>query len=99
MSDIVPLFGGRMTAQGQRVSGAVARQIKRDTEHIAGAAELAAVREQAHAFLASQVLVNTATLVAQAEALMRVAPAGAQFYESTIAGYAIGAARRLDRAL
>lgn len=98
-SQTVSLFGGQSTATGQRVSGGVARQVKRETEQVAGATEIASVREQAHAFLTSQVMSNAATLVMQAEALMRIAPAGAQFYESAITGYAIGAARRLDRSL
>lgn len=98
-ADIVPLFGGHTTQQGQKISGGLVRQTKREIEQTAAAAEIAAVREQAHAFLASQAMTNVATLVTQAEAQMKVAPAGAQFYEAIITGYALGAGQRIARGL
>lgn len=101
MSDnqIVPLFGSHQTQQGQRVSGTLARQAKRESEVVAANTELTAVREQAHAFLASQAMNNVATLVAQAEAHMKTSPAGGQFYEQIIAGYALHAGQRISRSL
>lgn len=99
MSDIVPLFGGHTTRGAQKISGSLARQAKREVDIVAARAEVAAVEEQAHAFLASVALTNVAVLVTQAEAHMKVAPAGGQFYEAIIAGYAVGAGQRLGRGL
>ena len=45
--------------------------------------------------VASQAMTNTATLVMQAEAQMKIAPGGAQFYEAIITGYALGAGQRI----
>ena len=98
-NQVVPLFGGHTTQQGQKITGSLVRQTKREVEQVAAATEIVAVREQGHAFLASQALTNVATLVAQAEAQMKIAPAGAQFYEAIIAGYAIGAGQRIARGL
>ena len=98
-NQVVPLFGGHSTQQGQKISGGLMRQTKREVETLAANTEIAAVREQAYAFLDSQALTNVATLVSQAEAQMKVAPAGAQFYEAIIAGYAIGAGQRIGRGL
>jgi len=99
MSDIISLFGNHTTQGGQTISGSLARQTKREADTVAARAEVAAVEEQAHAFLASVALTNVAVLVNQAEAHMKIAPAGGQFYESIIAGYAIGAGQRLGRGL
>ena len=98
-NQVVPLFGGHTTQQGQKITGSLVRQTKREVEQVAASTEIAAVREQGHAFLASQAMTNVATLVAQAEAQMKIAPAGAQFYEAIIAGYAIGAGQRIARGL
>jgi hypothetical protein len=98
-NQVVPLFGGHTTQQGQKITGSLVRQTKREVEQVAASTEIAAVREQGHAFLASQALTNVATLVSQAEAQMKIAPAGAQFYEAIIAGYAIGAGQRIARGL
>lgn len=76
-------------------AGAVARQARRETEAVAAQAELAAVTEQARAFLAAQALTNTATLVAQAQAQAQFAPGGSGYYEQIVAAYALGAARRV----
>jgi len=95
MSEIVPLFGqggGR-----QSLNSRVAKQTSREIERQVARTEVAAVREQATAFLASQALTNTATLVSQAEAHMKLAPGAAQFYEAIIAAYATGAASRINR--
>lgn len=97
--DILPLFGGHTTQAGQKIGGGLARQVKREVEQVSARAEVAAVAEQAHAFHASIAMTNVATLVSQAEAHMKIAPAGAQFYEAIIAGYAIGAGQRLNRGL
>lgn len=96
-NDIVPLFGAHTTQNGQRIGSGLARQTKREAEQVAANTEIAAVREQGNAFLASVALTNTATLVMQAEAHMKVAPSGAQFYEALITSYAIGAGQRLGR--
>lgn len=98
-TDITPLFGSTRTAAGQRMGGTVARATRREAEQIAGNTEIAAVTEQAHAFLTAQAMTNVATLVNQAQAHMQVAPAGAQFYEALITSYAIGAGQRLNRGL
>jgi len=98
-AEITQLFGGHTTQGGQKISGSLARQAKREADTVAARAEVAAVEEQAHAFLASVALTNVAVLVNQAESHIKVAPAGGQFYESIIAGYAIGAGRRLGRGL
>lgn len=95
----VSLFGSHTTQQGQKVSGGLVRQTKREVEQIAASTEVAAVREQGYAFLASQAMTNVTTLISQAEAQMKIAPGGAQFYEAIIAGYAIGAGQRIARAL
>lgn len=96
-TQVVPLFGSHTTQQGQRISGSIVRQTKREVEAVAANTEIAAVREQAHAFLASQALTNVATLVTQAEAHMKLAPGGAQFYEAIITSYALGAGQRIGR--
>lgn len=97
--DIVPLFGTQQTQAGQSVGGGIARRMRQEREVVAASVEIAAIREQGHAFLASQALTNVATLVTQAEAQMKIAPGGAQFYEALITGYAIGAGQRLGRGL
>lgn len=94
-NQMVPLFGGHRTQQGKVLSTGIARAAKREVEQVAARAEIAAVTEQAHAFLASQAMTNTATLVIQAEAQMKIAPGGAQFYEAIITGYALGAGQRI----
>ncbi|MBN9156924.1 hypothetical protein [Microbacterium sp.] len=97
MSEIVPLFGTHQTQSGQRVSGGLARRMRQEMEGVAASIEIAAVREQGQAFLAAQAMTNVATLVTQAEAHMKIAPGGAQFYEALITGYAIGAGQRIGR--
>lgn len=99
MTEIVPLFGATQTQQGQRVSGALARQMRRESEAVAANVELTALREQGQAFLTAQALTNVSTLVQLAEAQMRVAPAGAPYYEAIIGTYAVGAAQRISRSL
>lgn len=99
MSEIIPLFGGQKTQQGQRIGSAVARQLRREAEVVAANTELAALREQGYAFLASQALTNVATLTQMAKAHMQVSPEGAQFYESIIGTYAIGAGQRISQGL
>ncbi len=91
------LFGGASTQSGGQVSGGLARQMRRDVEQVAARTEIAAVTEQAQAFLVSQAMTNVATLVTQAEAHMRVAPAGAPYYEALITGYALSAGQRISR--
>jgi len=98
-NEVTRLFATHTTPGGQKISGSLARQTKREADTVAARAEIAAVEEQAHAFLASVALTNVAVLVTQAEVHMKVAPAGGQFYESIIAGYAIGAGQRLGRGL
>lgn len=100
-TDILPLFGGQThtTQQGQRISGVVARQTRREAEVIAANVELTAMRDNGAAFLAANAMTNVSTLVQMAEAQMKVAPGGAQFYEAIITGYAIGAGQRIARGL
>ncbi len=56
----VPLFRGRTIQQGQKITGSLVRQTKREAEQVTASTEIAAVREEGHAFLASQALTNPA---------------------------------------
>ncbi|MEV7828370.1 hypothetical protein [Microbacterium enclense] len=96
MSDI-SLFGGHTTASGQRLSGGLARQAKRQQHEIELRTERFAVEEQARAFLASQAMSNVSVLVLQARAHIAVDPGGADIYEGLIRGHAAGSASRLSR--
>lgn len=49
-SDIIPLFGGHTTQQGQKITGSMVRQTKREVEQVAASTEIAAVREQGPRF-------------------------------------------------
>lgn len=100
-TDIIPLFGGQThtTQQGQRLGGALAKQTRREAEVVAANVELNALRDNGMAFLAANAMTNVSTLVQLAEAHMKVAPAGAQFYEAIITGYAIGAGQRIAKGL
>lgn len=95
----VALFGGMTTQQGQALSTPVARATKREIEQTAARAEIAAVQEQAHAFLASVAMSHVSVLVNQAETHVKTNPATAHFMEQIISGYAIGAGMRLNREL
>lgn len=97
--DITRLFGGMTTQQGQRIGNGIARATKREVEQISAQAEIAAVRENGQAFLASVAMTNVAVLVNHAEAHVKANPATAQFMEQLITGYAIGANQRLNRGL
>lgn len=85
------------TAAERRQSNALARQTRQEIEQITSRVEVEATAESARAFLVSHALTNVATLVTQAEAHMKVAPAGGQFYEQLIASYAISAGQRIAR--
>lgn len=85
------------TAAERRQSSALARQTRQEVEQIKSRVEVDATAESARAFLVSHALTNVATLVSQAEAHMKVAPAGGQFYEQLIASYAISAGQRISR--
>lgn len=99
MTDLLPLFGGHTTQNGQHLSGALARQTKREVEAVAAHVELTTLRDNGAAFLAANAMTNISTLVQLAEAHLKVAPAGAQFYESLITGYTISAGQRISRGL
>ncbi|WP_405217762.1 hypothetical protein [Agrococcus sp. Ld7] len=99
MSELTPIrqgLFGSARADGRPSSG-LARQTKRELEHITARAEIEAVAEQTRAFATAQALNNVATLIAQAEAHMKTAPAGAEYYEALIASYAINAGARIGR--
>lgn len=98
MSDL-NLFSSAPNQSGHRLGGAVARQVKRESDVVAAHVEVAALQEAGHAFLASTALHNASVLVAQAEAAMRVAPAGRDIYAQILEGYAIGVMRRQQRHL
>ena len=85
------------TAAQRRQSNALARQTRQEVEQITARVGVEATAESARAFLVSHALTNVATLVSQAEAHMKVAPAGGQFYEQLIASYAISAGQRIAR--
>lgn len=97
MSDIVPFFTSHTTQNGQKVSGALARQAKRQQEEFAIRTEHAAIQEQAHAFLTSQVMSNVSVLMLQARAHIQVDPGGAELYEGLIRSYGAGAMQRTSR--
>ncbi len=84
-------------AAERRHSSALARQTRQEIEQIGARAEVESTAESARAFLVSHAMTNVATLVSQAEAHMKIAPAGAQFYEQLIASYAISAGQRIAR--
>lgn len=84
-------------AAERRQSNALARRTRQEIEQITARVEVEATAESARAFLVSHALTNVATLVTQAEAHMKVAPAGGQFYEQLIASYAISAGQRIAR--
>lgn len=85
------------TAAERRQSNTLARQTRQEIEQITARVEVEATAESARAFLVSHALTNVATLVSQAEAHMKVAPAGGQFYEQLISSYAISAGQRIAR--
>ena len=97
--ELTPLFGGITTQQGHTIGGGLARATRREVEQVSARAEIAAVREQGHAFLTSVAMTNVSVLVHQAEAHVKANPATAQFMEQLIAGYAVGAGMRLNRGL
>lgn len=84
-------------ATERRQSNVLARQTRQEIEQITSRVEVEATAESARAFLVSHALTNVATLVSQAEAHMKVAPAGGHFYEQLIASYALGAGQRIAR--
>lgn len=85
------------SASDRRQQNALARQTRHEVDQIMARAEVENTAEQSRAFLTASALMNTATLVAQAEAHMKVAPAGGQFYEQLIASYAISAGQRIAK--
>lgn len=101
MSDLTRLGGGatRAVQQVPRFGNGLARQAKREADAIQTRAELAAVEEQAHAFLTSVAMTNVSVLVNQAETMIRQNPAAAPFLETLVTGYAFGAGHRLNRGL
>lgn len=100
MSALIPATGGMFTnpsGETRRPSSALSRANKREIDQIVQRVEVEAAAEQGRAFLAAHALTNVATLVHQAEAHMKVAPAGAAYYEALIASYAISAGRRIGQ--
>jgi hypothetical protein len=84
-------------AADRRQSTALARQTRRDIEQIIARVEVETTAEQARAFITAHALTNVATLVAQAEAHMKIAPAGAPFYEALVTSYAMSAGHRIAK--
>lgn len=101
MSELKRLGGGnaRAVQQMPRFGNGLARQTRREADAIQARAELAAVEEQAHAFLASVAMTNVSVLVNQAETMIRQNPSTAPFLETLVSGYAYGAGHRLNRGL
>lgn len=100
MSSLVPSNSGMFAgpaASGHRPSGALARQTQREIDQVTARVEVEAHAEQGRAFAASLAMTGVASLVVQAEAHMKVAPAGAQFYEAIIASHAMAAAQRISQ--
>lgn len=98
-NQMLPLFGSGSHQPSQKFGGALSRVAKREAELAAARAEVAAVREQAEAFVAMTAMTNVATLTSHASSLMTVAPEAKEYYELLIAGYALGAGQRVARGL
>jgi len=100
MSNLIPSNPGMFgtpSGDGRRSGGAFSRSNKREIEQIGARVELETAAEQARAFMVAHAMTNVATLVNQAEAHMKIAPAGAPFYEQLIASYALSAGQRISR--
>lgn len=99
MSNLVPANSGMFAgpAAARRPSGAIARATQREIDQITARVEVEAHAEHGRAFTASLAMTGIAALVVQAEAHMKVAPAGAQFYEALIASHAMSAAQRISQ--
>jgi hypothetical protein len=100
MSNLIPTTPGIFGSQqgdNRRSGGALSRSNKREIEQIAARVELETAAEQARAFLVAHAMTNVATLVNQAEAIIKVSPATAQLLENLVAGYAISANTRISR--
>ena len=80
-----------------RFGSGLARQAKREADLITARAQIAAVEEQAHAFLTSAAMTNVSVLVSQAETIVQQNPAAEPFLNALVTGYAVGASRRLNR--
>jgi hypothetical protein len=96
-NEISSLFGGSTTAAGSRLSAGIARQTRKEVDLVSARTEVAVFTDQARAFLASGTMSNIGNLVGQAEQLMQIAPAGAQYYELIINAYGMGAANGIAR--
>lgn len=101
MSSLIPtgsgMFSGPAASGNRRPSGALARATQREMEQITARTEVEAHAAQGRAFAASVAMTGIAALVVQAEAHMKVAPAGAQFYEAILSAHAMGAAQRISQ--
>lgn len=95
-----PGFGagsGLNTYTGQPLARAVARPVKRELDWVSGRSEVALARDTARASLTNAAMHNVGTLVMTGQALMQVAPEGAQHYETLLNAYAVGAAQAIAR--
>jgi len=97
MSEVASLFGSISTRDGNKLTGSIARQAKRQQEEIELRTERFAVEEQAKAFLTSQTMNSISVLVLQARAHVAVDPGCADIYEGLIRGHAADSVRRLSR--
>ncbi|MBZ4488107.1 hypothetical protein LQ938_11460 [Microbacterium sp. cx-55] len=94
-TDLTPLFGGNhVTQHGQRLTGAVARQTKRELEAIAARADIAAATEQVALVHAAVAMNNTLTLYRMTQAGLHDIPEAAPLVLPILSSYAQGAARR-----
>jgi hypothetical protein len=91
-NEIATILGGMTASSGQSLSGAVARQSRRELETIAARAEAAQAMDQARAFLTAAAITNTLTLYGLAEQGLQTAPAAASDVKDILSAYGRGAA-------
>lgn len=83
-------------ALSSRFGNGLARQTKREADLIIARADIAAVEEQAHAFLVSVAMTNVSVLVSPAETIVQQNPEAEPFLNALVTGYSVGASQRLN---
>jgi hypothetical protein len=94
-NEIASLLGGTTTASGQRLSGGLARQTRREVETVAARTEVAHGTDQARAFLTASAANNIITLYGMAEQGLQSAPAAADDVLALLQAYSRGAAYQI----
>ncbi|RRD51561.1 phosphoenolpyruvate carboxylase [Buchananella hordeovulneris] len=80
-----------------QLSRAVTRPVRRESDLLAGRAEVALMRDAARATLTHAAMQNVGTLVSACDSLKQVAPEGVAHYEALLKAYAAGAAAAIAR--